>query len=64
VSKRVQLRGRLTGGEGDVVKAYELFRQSLADAGMEWTEELIQVQPFGQHGPLHKLNFGLAREVA
>lgn len=64
MSKKRQLRGRLTGGEADVLKAYELMKASLKEAGLEWEEELVNVQPFGEHGPLHKLNFGFARQVA
>lgn len=51
-----KLRGNFTGGEKDI-KDFHAALKLIAEA-KGWKDDWIEIKPFGDFGPLHKLTFG------
>ena len=51
-----KLRGNFTGGTKDI-KEFHAALKAIAEA-KGWKDDWLEIKPFGDLGPLHKLTFG------
>ena len=58
MAKTRKLRGVLTGGLPDIEEAYAILKQGIQESDPNWMVDLYEVKPFGDRGPLCKINFG------
>jgi hypothetical protein len=58
MAKTRKLRGVLTGGLSDIEAAYAILKKGIQDSDPNWLVDVYETRPFGDRGPLHKINFG------
>jgi hypothetical protein len=51
-----KLRGNFTGGEKDINDFFSSLKLIAEAKG--WKQDWLEIKPFGDFGPLHKLTFG------